>query len=66
MRQRQWWKFGLYLAGWTLAAFVFAILMKGAEPTLGWRRVITSALGDWYAWGALFPGIFWLASRFPL
>jgi two-component system, LytTR family, sensor kinase len=66
MRQRLWLKFALYIAGWTLAAFIFAILQQSAEATVGWRRVITSALGDWYAWGALFPGIFWLARRFPL
>jgi LytS/YehU family sensor histidine kinase len=67
MRQRRWLKISLYIAGWTLAAFIFAILQKSSgETTVGWRRMITSALGDWYAWGALFPGIFWLARRFPL
>jgi two-component system LytT family sensor kinase len=67
MPQRRWLKFALYIAGWTLAAFIFAILLKSAmEENVGWRRVITSSLGQWYAWAALFPGIYWLARRFPL
>ena len=70
MRQRQWLKFALYIAGWTVAAFVFGVqhyVGYGAEAmAVGWRRVITSSLGDWYAWGMLFPGILWLARRFPL
>jgi two-component system LytT family sensor kinase len=67
MWRRRWFKLVLYFAGWTLVAFIFAILLKSAmEENVGWRRVITSSLGQWYAWGALFPGIYWLARRFPL
>jgi two-component system LytT family sensor kinase len=70
MWQRRWLKFALYIAGWTVAAFVFAVqhyVGYGAEAVaIGWRRVITSQLGQWYAWAALFPIIFWLARRFPL
>src|SRR3982074_2280098 len=70
MRQRRWLKVALYLAGWPVAAFLFAIqhyLGRGPdEQTIGWRRVITSQLGQWYAWAAVFPFIFWLARRFPL
>ena len=69
MRQRRWLKFALYIAAWTVAAFVFAAqhyVGYGAEMAVGWRRVITSELGQWYAWAALFPIIFGLARRFPL
>jgi two-component system LytT family sensor kinase len=70
MRQRRWLKVALYLAGWTVAALIFAVqhyLGNGAEAVaIGWRRVITSELGQWYAWAALFPIVYWLARRFPL
>ena len=69
MWRRRWLKFALYIAGWTVAAFVFAAqhyVGYGGEMAIGWRRVITSELGQWYAWAALFPIIFWLARRFPL
>jgi two-component system LytT family sensor kinase len=70
MRQRRWLKLALYLAGWTVTAFIFAVqhyLGYGAEAMhVGWRRVITSELGQWYAWAALFPVVLWLARRFPL
>jgi two-component system LytT family sensor kinase len=70
MRQRRWLRVALYLTVWTVAAFFFAIqhyLGRGPdEQTIGWRRVITSQLGQWYAWAAVFPFIFWLARRFPL
>jgi two-component system LytT family sensor kinase len=69
MRRRRWLKFALYIAGWTVAAFVFAAqhyVGYGSEMAVGWRRVITSQLGEWYAWAALFPIIYWLARRFPL
>jgi two-component system LytT family sensor kinase len=70
MRQRRWLKFALYLAGWTVLAFVFAVehyLGYRAEAVaVGWRRVITSSLGEWYAWAALFPVVMSLARRFPL
>jgi two-component system, LytTR family, sensor kinase len=70
MRQRRWWKFGLYLAGWTVVAFVFAVQhyldYRAEAVAIGWRRVITSSLGEWYAWAALFPLVMWLARRFPV
>ena len=70
MRQRPWLKFALLLPGATLIALFFAIqshIAHGAdEPALPWRRVITSDLGCWYAWAALFPLVWWLARRFPL
>jgi two-component system LytT family sensor kinase len=62
-------KFALYIAGWTVAAYVFALqhyVAYAGEMAVGWRRVITSQLGQWYAWAALFPIIYWLARRFPL
>jgi two-component system LytT family sensor kinase len=70
MRQRRWLKFALYLVGWTVAAFVLAVQHylgeSAAAAAVGWRRVFTSELGQWYAWAALFPVVFWLARRFPL
>ena len=70
MRQRRWLKLALYLAAWGLTAFVFAVqhyLGEGASGVaVGWRRVITSELGQWYAWAALFPIVLWLARRFPV
>jgi Putative regulator of cell autolysis len=70
MRQRPWLRFAVLLAGATVIALFFAIQSHiahgGDEPALPWRRVITSDLGCWYAWAALFPLVWWLARRFPL
>src|SRR5260370_32470222 len=70
MRHRPWLRFALLLAGATVIALFFAIqshIAHGAdEPTVGWRRLITSDLGCWYAWAAIFPLVWWLARRFPL
>jgi sensor histidine kinase YesM len=67
MQHRRGWKLALYFASWGLVALIFAVLEKSSgESTVGWRRMITSQLGLWYAWGALFPGVYRLARRFPL
>ena len=69
MWRRRGLKFALYIAGWTVAAYVFALqhyVGYAGEMAVGWRRVITMQLGQWYAWAALFPIIYRLARRFPL
>ena len=70
MRQRRWLKWVLYLAGWSLIGFFFAIqewfTYPAEKPPLTWARQLSSEMGFWYAWAALFPVIWWLARRFPL
>ena len=36
------------------------------KPPVTWARQLSSEMGFWYAWAALFPVIWWLARRFPL
>ncbi len=67
LEQRSW-RFGLYVAGWTLIGLFFVspiiaqALATGAE--IPWGQVLSTFL-DWYIWGLLFPLIWWASRRFP-
>jgi two-component system LytT family sensor kinase len=70
MRQRSWLKWTLFVAGWSLAGLLFALqewfTYPVEKPPVTWARQLSSEMGFWYAWAALFPVIWWLARRFPL
>src|SRR5947209_482742 len=70
MPQRRWLKWTLFLAGWSLVGFFFALqewfTYPSEKPPVTWARQLSSEMGFWYAWTALFPLIWWLARRFPI
>jgi len=70
MRQRGWLKWTLFVAGWSLVGLLFALqewfTYPSEKPPVTWARQLSSEMGFWYAWAALFPVIWWLARRFPL
>jgi len=70
IRQRRWLKWALFLAGWSLIGLFFALqewfTYPPEKPPVTWARALSSEMGFWYAWAALFPVIWWLARRFPL
>ncbi len=65
---RSRWRFGLYVAGWTLIGLFFAspIIAQAlsTRAEIPWRQVISTFL-DWYIWGLLFPLIWWACQQFP-
>ena len=67
--KRSRWRFGLYVAGWTLIGlfFVSPIIAQAlaTQAEVPWRQVLSTFL-DWYLWGLLFPLIWWVSHRFPL
>ena len=69
MRQRRWLKWTLFVAGWSLVGLLFALqewfTYPSEKPPVTWARQLSSEMGFWYAWAALFPVIWWLARRFP-
>jgi two-component system LytT family sensor kinase len=70
MRQRRWLKWVLFLAGWSFIGLFFTLqewfTYPAEKPPLTWQRALSSEMGFWYAWAALFPVIWWLARRFPI
>jgi sensor histidine kinase YesM len=70
MRQRRWVRGGAFLAGWTLIGLFFSLqewfTYPDEKPPVTWQRQLSSEMGFWYAWAALFPVIWWLARRFPI
>jgi signal transduction histidine kinase len=70
MLQRRWLRWVLIFAGWTFVALFFAsqtylsYKYSGGQAHIG--IILKMNFGQWYLWGLLAPGIFWLARRFPI
>ncbi len=68
--QKARWRWGLYVAFWTLVGLSFAAQLYFASAQFGnlitWRRAVTLALSDWYLYGLLALPALWLARRLPL
>lgn len=65
---RQWLKWPLGLAFWTLIglsfAFQFYISSAKAGLDVSWKQAVSYALGDWYVFALLSIPVIWLAGRF--
>jgi two-component system, LytTR family, sensor kinase len=70
MLRRWWFRWAIFIVGWTFIGLFFA-----SETYLSYRYsggpthtgiILKLNLGNWYLWGLLTPGIVWLARRFPL
>ena len=63
-----WARATALLGAWTLLGIVFGLQLHGAARAAGRALPLGLALGwqlvEWHAWGALAPGIWWLARRF--
>jgi signal transduction histidine kinase len=70
MWQRRWFRWVLAFLGWTGVALFFAsqtyLSYKYSGGEAHWGIVFKINLCQWYAWGALAPGIIWLSRRFPI
>ncbi len=55
-----WTALGLFFASQTGLAYLY---QQGWAP---WGFLIRLALGEWYIWALLSPGVWWLARRFPM
>ena len=70
MLKRRWIRWLLALLGWTAVALFFAsqtyLSYKYSGGQAHFWLVLKMNLIEWYGWGLLAPGIFWLARRFPL
>ena len=68
--QKARWRWGLFLACWTLVGLSFAAQLHFASAHFGnpitWRRALGVTLTDWYLYGLLSLPALWLARRLPL
>ncbi len=66
----RWRKWVLWWAAWTLIALAFASQVNFTQARRGyivtWKFALTTALADWYTFGALSVPALWLARRFHL
>ena len=70
MLKRGWVRWIVIFAGWTGVALFFAsqtyITYKYSSGRAPWGIIVKLALGEWYVWALLAPGIVWLSHRLPL
>lgn len=66
---KNWSKWTLFFAFWTLAGFSFASQFYLSSSKAGlpvtWTQAVSFSLGDWYVYAVLSIAVVWIGRRFP-